>query len=93
MEEWLYKQISIQMWSNGNTPPMLVGVQIVNQLCKFWESIWFFLRKLGIFLLQEPVIPLLGIYQKDVPPCHKDMVHSSFIHNSQKLETSYMSHY
>jgi hypothetical protein len=30
-----------------------------------------FLRKLGIFLSQDPAIPLLGLCQKDVPISHK----------------------
>jgi hypothetical protein len=38
--------------------------------CKFiqslWKSNWQFLRKLGIVLWQNPVIPLLSIYPKDV---------------------------
>jgi hypothetical protein len=31
-----------------------------------WKSVWQFLRKLDIVLLEDPVIPLLGIYP-DVP--------------------------
>jgi hypothetical protein len=30
-----------------------------------WKSIWWFLRKLGIDLPQNPVILLLGIYTND----------------------------
>jgi hypothetical protein len=44
------------------------------------ESIWQFLRKLGIVLPQDPAIPLLGIHQKDAPPFTKillSLVHSS----------------
>jgi len=37
-----------------------------------WKSIWWFLRKLGIGLRQDPAIPFLGIYSKDAPPFHKD---------------------
>jgi hypothetical protein len=61
-----------------------------------WKSVWSLLRKLEIVLPQDPAIPLLGIY----PPkmlqhptkalaymgCY--YVHSSFIHNSQKLKTT-----
>jgi hypothetical protein len=54
-----------------------------------WKSIWRFLRKLEIDLPEIPAIPLLGIYPKDAPPCHEDMC--SFC-NSQKLETTQMSH-
>jgi hypothetical protein len=28
-------------------------------------------RKLEIDLPEDPIIPLLGIYPKDVPPCHR----------------------
>jgi hypothetical protein len=34
------------------------------------KSIWRFLRKLEIDLPENPAIPLLGIYPKDVPPCY-----------------------
>jgi hypothetical protein len=30
----------------------------------FWKSVWWFLRKLEIVLLDDPAIPLLGIYPK-----------------------------
>ena len=36
-----------------------------------WKSIWRFLRKLAI--------PLLGIYSKDIPPCHRGMCSTLFI--------------
>ena len=38
-----------------------------------WMSVWWFLRKLGNSLPQDPIIPHLGIYPKDVQSCHKDM--------------------
>jgi hypothetical protein len=37
-----------------------------------WKSAWWFLRKFDIVLPEDPAIPLLGIYQKDVPTCNKD---------------------
>jgi hypothetical protein len=40
---------------------------------------WFF-RNLGIVLPQDPAIPLLGIYPKDVAPTsHKDTCSTMFI--------------
>jgi hypothetical protein len=45
----------------------------------FWKSIWRFLRKLEIGLPEGPVIPLLGIYPKDAPPCHRDTRSTMFI--------------
>jgi hypothetical protein len=37
-----------------------------------WKSVWWFLRKLDIVLLEDPTIPLLGIYPEDVPTGKKD---------------------
>ena len=44
-----------------------------------WKSIWRFLRKLEIDLPEDPAIPLLGIYPKDTPPCHRGMCSTMFI--------------
>jgi hypothetical protein len=35
-----------------------------------WKSVWWFLIKLVIVLLQDPVIPFLGIHLEDVLPCN-----------------------
>jgi hypothetical protein len=35
------------------------------------KSVWWFLRKLDIVLLEDPAIPLLGIYPEDVPTGEK----------------------
>jgi hypothetical protein len=37
-----------------------------------WKSVWRFLRKLDIVLLEDPAILLLGIYPEDVPTSYKD---------------------
>ena len=42
-------------------------------------SVWRFLRKLGSNLPQDPVIPRLGIYPKDVQLYHKDMCSTVFV--------------
>jgi hypothetical protein len=44
-----------------------------------WKSIWRFLRKLEIGLPEDPTIPLLGIYQKDDSPCHRETSSTMFI--------------
>ena len=44
-----------------------------------WKSVWWFLRKLGINLPQDPAIPLLGIYPKDADPYHKNFCSAMFI--------------
>ena len=35
------------------------------------QSVWWFLRKLVIILLEDPAIPLLGINPEDYPACSK----------------------
>ena len=44
-----------------------------------WKSVWRFLRKLDIVLLEDPTIPLLGIYPEDVPTGKEDTCSSMFI--------------
>jgi hypothetical protein len=44
-----------------------------------WKSIGRVLRKLEIDLPEDPEIPLLGIYPKDAPPCHRSMCSTMFI--------------
>jgi hypothetical protein len=44
-----------------------------------WKSIWRFLRKLEIDLPEDPTIPLLGIYAKDAPACHRVTFSTMFI--------------
>jgi hypothetical protein len=44
-----------------------------------WKSVWQFFRKLDIVLLEDPAIPLLGIYPEDAPKCNKDTCSTMFI--------------
>ena len=53
-----------RMWKKRNTPPLLVGLKLIQPL---WKSVWLFLRKLDIVLLEDPATPLLSIYPEDVP--------------------------
>jgi hypothetical protein len=53
-----------------------VDCQLVQPLRK---SVWWFLRKLDIVLLEDPAIPLLGIYPEDALTCNKDTYSSTFI--------------
>jgi hypothetical protein len=41
--------------------------------------VWQFLRKLDKVLLEDPAIPLLGIYPEDAPTCNKDTCSNMFI--------------
>ena len=44
-----------------------------------WKSVWWFLRKLGMTLPEDPVIALLGIYPEDSSACNKDTCSTMFI--------------
>jgi hypothetical protein len=44
-----------------------------------WKSVWQCLRKLDIVLLEDPAIPLQGVYPEDVPTCNKDTCSTIFI--------------
>jgi hypothetical protein len=44
-----------------------------------WKSVWRFLRKLDIVLLEDPAISLLGIYPEDVPTGKKDTCSTLFV--------------
>ena len=43
------------------------------------KSVWQFLKKLDKVLLEDPAIPLLGIYPEDVPTSKKDTCSTMFI--------------
>jgi hypothetical protein len=49
------------------------------QMQTLWISVWWFLRKLDIFLPEDPAIPLLSIYSEDAPTCNKDTCSTMFI--------------
>ena len=44
-----------------------------------WKSVWWFPRKLGMSLPEDPVIPLMGIYPGDSSACNKDSCSTMFI--------------
>lgn len=43
-----------------------------------WKSTWQFLRKLGLYLSEDPAIRLLGKYSKYAPSNHKDSCSAVF---------------
>ena len=49
------------------------------QADRYWKSVWQFLRKLGMILLEDPAILLLGIYPEDSPAGNKDTCPTMFI--------------
>jgi hypothetical protein len=55
---------------------LLLGLKLVQPL---WKSVWWFLTKLDIAVLEDPAIPLLGIYPEDTPTCNKDTFPTMFI--------------
>ena len=44
-----------------------------------WKSVWQFLRKLDLVLLEDPAISLLDIYPEDATTCNKDTCSTMFI--------------
>ena len=44
-----------------------------------WISVWKFLRKLDIVLMEDPAIPLLGIYTEEVTTDNKDTCSTMYI--------------
>ena len=44
-----------------------------------WKSVWWFLRKLGVNLPQDPVILLLGIQPRDAQSYYKSICSTIFI--------------
>ena len=44
-----------------------------------WKSVWWFLRKLGMTLLEDSSIPLMGLYPEDSLTCNKDTCSTMFI--------------
>jgi hypothetical protein len=54
-----------------------------------WKSVWQFLRKLDIVILEDPAIPLLGIYPEDAPTFNKDTCYIMFIKALFKIARSW----
>ena len=77
-----------RMWSKGNTHPLMMGMETCSTTL---ESVWQFLRKLGINIPQDPAIPVLEYTQKCSIILQNHLynsVQSSIICNSQNLETA-----
>jgi hypothetical protein len=71
------------MWRKRDTPPLLVGLQAGTNTLKI--SL-LFPQNLDI-LLEDPAIPLLGIYPEDVPTGKKDACSTMFIGNVNEENT------
>jgi hypothetical protein len=66
-----------QRWGERET--LLLCWRDCKLVTPLWKSVWWFLRKLDIVLLEDPAIPLLGIYPEDVPTGNKDTSYAMFI--------------
>jgi hypothetical protein len=66
----------VRMWRKRNTSLLLIDCKLVQPL---WKSVWQFLKKLDIVLLEDPAITLLDIYPEDTPMCNKDIYFTMFI--------------
>jgi hypothetical protein len=65
-----------RMWRKGNTPPLLVGLQACTTTLEISLAVP---QKLDIVLLEDPAIPLLGIYPEDVQTSKRDTCSTMFI--------------
>ena len=81
----------VRMWSKGNTPLLLVGVQTSTATMEINMVVP---QKMGNQFISRPRYTTLGHIPKGLyilPQGHLfNHVHSSFIHNRQKLKTIYM---
>ena len=65
-----------RMWRKRNTPPLLVELQAGTTILEISLVVP---QKIDTVLLEDPAIPLLGIYPEYVPTCNKDTCSSMFI--------------
>jgi hypothetical protein len=65
-----------RIWSKRNIPPLLVGLQACTTTLEISLAIP---QELIIVVLEDPTIPLLGIYPEDVLPGKKDTCSTMFI--------------
>jgi hypothetical protein len=66
----------VRMWRKRNTLPLLVGLQPGTTTLEISLEVP---QKLNIVLLEDPAIPLLGIYPEDVSTSNKDTCSTMFI--------------
>ena len=67
----------VMIWRKRNALKLLVGLQVGTTTLEI--SLAVFLTKLDIILSEVLVIPLLGMYPKDVPTYNKDTCFTMFL--------------
>jgi hypothetical protein len=67
----------VRMWRKKNTPPLLAGLQSCTTSLEVGLEVPQIL--LDIILLEDPVIPLLGIYPEEAPTDNKNTCSTMFI--------------
>ena len=65
-----------RMWSEGNTHPLLVGMQSCADTVEISMAVS---QEMGVNLPQDPTISLLGIYPRDALSYHKSICSTMFI--------------
>ena len=65
-----------RMWRKRNTPLLLVGLKAGKTTLEINLEVP---QKMEIDLPEDPAIPLLGMYPKDAPPCHRNTCSTMFI--------------
>ena len=64
-----------RMWSKGNTPPLLVEMQICTSTLEINMAVS---QKIGNQPTSGPAIPFWGIYPKDAQSYYKDIYSTMF---------------
>jgi hypothetical protein len=65
-----------RMWRKRNIPPLLVGLQACTTTLEISMVVP---QKIGLVLLEDPAISLLGIYPEEVPTGNKNTCSTLFI--------------
>ena len=65
-----------RMWKKRNILHYWWSCKLIQPL---WKSVQHFLEKLDIVLLEDPDIPLLGIYPRDGPTYNRETCSTMFI--------------
>jgi hypothetical protein len=76
----------VRIWRKSNMPPSLVGLQAGTSSLEISIAVP---QKTGHSILEDPAIPLLGIYPEDALTCNKDPCSTVFITALFTIERSW----